>query len=523
MQITVDVKGKKLPLQNFWNNIHFHPTDAVEDTWGQRILDIIASKNMAQYVRLYTMFEDIVTRDYSGRLHFDFTEQDRRLDYMVGKGFKLLLCFNFMPQCMAAEPNILSGPRYKNKRFCRSEPSDYAEWSEVCAEQVRHLIERYGIEEVSRWYFHCWNEPDLGFWLDDGHYYDCEKKGNTRKLEEYCKLYDYFAEGVKSVSPRLRIGGPSCGHAKSFFEGVMKHVAMGKNNATGGTGAPIDFVSLHCYSSISQDLKDPMRYMIVPENIVLQYNHYRSIMAKYDLSEKEVVVDEWGAAAEGYLGIADDRRMVFRETEYSSAFYAKMINLFIVNKFRPPERIMLCLSGQAKSNIDFDGRRTLFTVSGYRKPICNAFILAAKRGGFLFEKNCVLPENVGIIPTIADNGRIAVMLYNFRAEISTRSDTVKIKLLIEGLFGKYIARHYRIDALSGNAFSEFLRLGSPEHPQPFNCFQIEHAGNNLLYYPEEKLEGISYSEDIVLPHNAVSLIELTPDFLTPDDLRKKRK
>ena len=25
--------------RNFWNNVHFHPTDAVEDLWGQEILN----------------------------------------------------------------------------------------------------------------------------------------------------------------------------------------------------------------------------------------------------------------------------------------------------------------------------------------------------------------------------------------------------------------------------------------------------------------------------------------------------
>ena len=54
--------GKMIKKQsNFWNNIHFHPTDAIEDDWGKRILDTIAEENIADTVRMYAMLEDIVT------------------------------------------------------------------------------------------------------------------------------------------------------------------------------------------------------------------------------------------------------------------------------------------------------------------------------------------------------------------------------------------------------------------------------------------------------------------------------
>ena len=118
--ITLPASGKSLP--NFWNNIHFHPTDAVEDLWGQEILRKFADQQSAQYLRLYAMFEDMVTRNENGELVFDFSEQDKRFDIVVGMGFKVLLCFNFMPVAMASDPVNISGKRYKDKHFCRSKP-----------------------------------------------------------------------------------------------------------------------------------------------------------------------------------------------------------------------------------------------------------------------------------------------------------------------------------------------------------------------------------------------------------------
>ena len=89
MEFVINAAQSGTALHNFWNNMHFHPTDAVEDLWGREILNRLAEDRSAQYIRLYTMFEDIVTRDEAGKLVFDFSEQDRRLDYMVSKGFLL--------------------------------------------------------------------------------------------------------------------------------------------------------------------------------------------------------------------------------------------------------------------------------------------------------------------------------------------------------------------------------------------------------------------------------------------------
>ena len=78
---------------NFWSNCLFHPTDAVEDPWGKRILDRMAEDGAIKTVRIYTMFEDIVYLDEEGKLQFDFRVSDLRLDYLMGKGYDLLLAY----------------------------------------------------------------------------------------------------------------------------------------------------------------------------------------------------------------------------------------------------------------------------------------------------------------------------------------------------------------------------------------------------------------------------------------------
>ncbi len=48
---------------------------------------------------------------------------------------------------------------------------------------AQHLVDRYGIDEVSQWYFEVWNEPNIDFWV-----------GNP-KQPTYFELYDHTAAG----------------------------------------------------------------------------------------------------------------------------------------------------------------------------------------------------------------------------------------------------------------------------------------------------------------------------------------
>ena len=102
--MTVKVRNESIGiLNNFFSHIHFHPTDAIEDDWGRAILDRIAEDGAARTVRMYAMLEDIVKTGEDGRFVYDFRDNDTRLDYLVSKGFGILLSYNFIPPCISSD------------------------------------------------------------------------------------------------------------------------------------------------------------------------------------------------------------------------------------------------------------------------------------------------------------------------------------------------------------------------------------------------------------------------------------
>ena len=74
-------------------------------------------------------------------------------------------------------------------------------WDALIDAFARHLVERYGIDEVAQWYFEVWNEPNIDFWA------------GKPKQATYYELYDHTARALKQVNTRLRVGGPSTAQA----------------------------------------------------------------------------------------------------------------------------------------------------------------------------------------------------------------------------------------------------------------------------------------------------------------------
>ena len=89
-------------------------------------------------------------------------------------------------------------------------------------------------DEVAKWYFEVWNEPNIDFWVG-------EPKQST-----YWELYDHAVAAVKRVNSGFRVGGPATAQA-AWADAFIQH-CVDKN-------IPVDFVSTHVYGNDgSQDV-----------------------------------------------------------------------------------------------------------------------------------------------------------------------------------------------------------------------------------------------------------------------------
>lgn len=438
------IKDKVERIQhNFWNNCLFHPTDAVEDSWGKRILDCISEDKTANTIRIYAMLEDIVLRDENGKLTYDFRVNDLRLDYLKEKGFDVLIAYGMMPKCIAKNPDVISEKiRYKGKDMITSPPANYEEWEEVCYQYTKHLVERYGIETVSQWRMQCFNEPDwYRFFMSD-----IPKENNEVRLSEYKKMYAAFARGIKRVDERIWVGGPALSFDLDFFEKLM--VYNKENNI------PQDFISIHIYGTHPRLMNDGSKPVSVNNSMEIQ-KKYSDIIKKVGLSHIPLIVDEWGASGEGFTDIKTAPTLIFRETEVFASYYTKMISEYLTAGYKI-DKMLICLSGQHEMKEDFTGFRNFFTLNFIAKPIYNAYLMASKLKKELleYEKD---NENLYIIPTKSDKNYSVMFTYSsfdFKEDLEDYEEVIRFS---ESLKGKRVTL-YVIDKEHTNPYRIYEKL-----------------------------------------------------------------
>ncbi len=156
---------------------------------------------------------------------FNFSYIDQIYDGLLANGVRPFVELSFMPAKMAADPHLTQPFWY---RPVVSPPKDYALWDAMITALAKHLVERYGLDEVATWKFEVWNEPNLDFW------------GGTPKQATYLELYDHTARALKGVSPKLQVGGPSTAQA-AWVMPFLEHIKA--------EGIPADFVSTHVYAN----------------------------------------------------------------------------------------------------------------------------------------------------------------------------------------------------------------------------------------------------------------------------------
>jgi len=227
--ITVHDGAPDVPFPHFWESM-FGSGRAVLTLREDYRHDLRAVKAATdfRYVRFHNIFHDevgLVTRDGKGKLHYNFSYVDQIYDGILDAGVRPFVELSFMPLAITSHAGAVMSFWYHPNV---APPKRLGDWDDLVRHFVTHLVERYGSDEVARWYFEVWNEPNIDFWA-----------GHPRE-STYFALYQHTAAVIKAVDARLRVGGPATAQAAwvgDFLDYAWRH------------GTPVDFVSSHVYAN----------------------------------------------------------------------------------------------------------------------------------------------------------------------------------------------------------------------------------------------------------------------------------
>ena len=190
--------------------------------WQQQLV-FVKKECDFKYIRVHGLLSDdmgVYKEDSQGNPEYNFQYIDVLYDYILSIGMKPFVELGFMPAALASGSQTIFW--WKGNI---TPPKDYKKWEALIRNLVLHFTERYGEDEVAKWYFEVWNEPNLdGFW--------------SGTQEDYFKLYKYSVQAIKSVNPEYRVGGPATAGAAWVPEMI---------NFCSENALPLNFISTHAY------------------------------------------------------------------------------------------------------------------------------------------------------------------------------------------------------------------------------------------------------------------------------------
>ena len=434
-----------------------------------------------KYIRAHGIFMDdpsVYTEDAAGNPHYDWSKVDKLYDILRQDGLKPYVELSFMPAALAANPNA---PKIFKYQASSSPPKDYRKWQTLVAALAQHLIDRYGREEVESWPFEVWNEPDL---LHDPVFWSGSR-------EDYFRLYDYAAEGLKSVDPNLKIGGPVTAFT-TFQEPFLRHVTT-QNYATGGHSVPLDFLDMHVYYLPASD--------------------YRPLLRRYGFANLPIYFTEWGISPEYGDKVSD---MPYSAAATVSGIEDSLDQVTSISYWTASDYFEE--SGDPKAL--FHGGFGLIGLDGLRKPRYWAYYLLHQLGT---DRLSVTGAGVGfggLVKTLAtrgSDGSLSILLSNTTPQHSYASGSTPlarhITLTISGLTPgtSYRLEHDRIDNDHSNVYGAWQAMDSPKWPNASQMASLHQEDALQSLTPPSTVTTNQQGEftlDFDLPMPAVSFIKL---------------
>ncbi len=228
--IQIDPYAPGTPLVPFWKKLITagRAAEGLRDDWRQHLREVQREIGF-DYIRFHGILHDdmmIYHEDAQGQPYFNWQYFDRLIDFLREVNVRPILELSFTPSALKSGESTVFW--WKGNI---TPPNNLEKWASLIRALLVHVIDRYGLDEILKWYFEVWNEPNLykGFW--DG------------TQEDYFKLYGVTARTIKAVQPALKVGGPATSDAGSGEAPWIKDFLAFCEREQ----APVDFISTHPY------------------------------------------------------------------------------------------------------------------------------------------------------------------------------------------------------------------------------------------------------------------------------------
>jgi xylan 1,4-beta-xylosidase len=470
--VVIDASAPAHPFPHFWEEM-FGSGRAIltlRDSYREDLRNVKQITGF-KYVRFHAILHDevgVYDEDVQGHSLYNFSYVDQIYDGLLANGVRPFIEVSFMPKKLAAR-EVLHPFWYKQNV---SPPKDWDKWDDLITQFTKHVVERYGINEVSQWYFEVWNEPNLDFWAGEP------------KQATYWQLYDHTARSIKQVSSRLRVGGPATAQA-AWADAFIQHCAENK--------VPVDFVSSHVYGNdkaqdvFGTDEKIPRDQMVC-----------RSVKKVHDQIKSSSMPDLpliWTEYNASY----------FNEPAVTDSIY---MGPWMADTIRQCDGLVNMMSYWTFSDVfeeqgvvkqPFYGGFGLIAAGDIPKPSYNAFKLL-----HLLGDERIPLDSSAVLATRRKDGSLVVAVWNLIPPDQTGPSRT-IHLRFEHLAGHPRAYISQVDRDHGDVHPAYEKMGQPRYPTEKQLTELQRAAQ----LPPAEIRKLTHGElTLDLAPDGLAVIEV---------------
>ena len=439
-----------------------------------------------RYLRGHGLLSDdmaaVRTSTVDGRTYrrHTFTYIDQVHDMLLDTGIRPFVELGFMPSALASGPETIFWWRGNI-----TPPSDMTGWTDLVGDLVRHVIARYGIDEVRRWPFEVWNEPNLDiFWKD-------------ADQDAYFRLYEATARTIKDVDASLQVGGPalSPGPTVEHWWGPFADFVAARD-------VPVDFVSRHAYSAeppqefpfgCYQDLR-------APSTLLEQFAEPAESLAGTALAGLPVHITEFNTSYRPDNPVHD--------TAYNAAYLAPVL----AGGGDHVDSFSYWTFCDVFEELDvptsfFHGGFGLLTHRQIAKPTYHLYAFMARMGRWVHsrgEDHLVCSD---------DDGRVTVLAWQpvggTGGDRAPDQHVVHLSVPMTAEDGAFLLRE-RVNDDDGNAYTAWQDLGAPMSPSARELDLLRTCERPAVERARVACHDGRVDLRLVLSRHEVTFVELSP-------------
>jgi xylan 1,4-beta-xylosidase len=470
--LDIDAHAAARPFPHFWEQM-FGSGRAIlslRENYRRDLREVKQATGL-EYVRFHAIFHDevgVYDEDATGAPIYNFSYVDQIYDGLLENGVRPFVELSFMPNKLAARPAMHFFWYHPNV----SPPKDWAKWGDLVSHFAQHLVDRYGIGEVSHWYFEVWNEPNIDFWAGEP------------KEETYYQLYDVAAKALKKVNPALRVGGPATAQA-AWADGFIRHIT--ENNI------PADFVSTHVYANdLSKDVFGTNEAISRNEMVCRAARKVHDQVKASARPDLPIIWSEYNASYKNEPEVTDAPFMGpwLADTIRQCDGLADMFSYWTFSDVFEEQGIV---------KQPFYGGFGLLAEDDLPKPAFNAFKLLHKLGD-----QRILVDSKSALVTKRSDGALVIALWNlYLPEESGQPKNFTIRF--KNVDANSRVRIYQIDSKRGSLFGAYDAIGRPATPTPREIAELRRASA----LPEPETQSLSGGKlTLTLPPQGLALLEI---------------